>query len=90
MLAATFCMSIEGIYSKRADSFEAQVTLVEQMILYVSNKSIPKDRGPWLVMGYIVVNGVLATFSSIRSESDLNPVSLAISNYVYSEKVSVS
>ncbi|KAJ6447824.1 hypothetical protein C8R45DRAFT_1047297 [Mycena sanguinolenta] len=54
MLAATF----------------SQVTLVEQMILYVSNKSIPKDRGPWLVVGYIVVN-----------------FSLAISNYVYYEKV---
>ncbi|KAF7360909.1 hypothetical protein MSAN_01120800 [Mycena sanguinolenta] len=48
----------------------SQVTLVEQMILYVSDKSTPKDRGPWLVLGYIVVN-----------------VSLAISTYVFAEKV---
>ncbi|KAJ6522258.1 P-loop containing nucleoside triphosphate hydrolase protein [Mycena capillaripes] len=48
----------------------AQVTLVEQMILYVSDKSIPKERGAWLIAGYFVVY-----------------VSLAISNYAYSEKV---
>ncbi|KAF8145129.1 P-loop containing nucleoside triphosphate hydrolase protein [Mycena galopus ATCC 62051] len=48
----------------------AQVTLVEQMILYVSDKSTPKERGAWLIAGYFVVY-----------------VSLAISNYAYSEKV---
>ncbi|KAF8205875.1 hypothetical protein K438DRAFT_1963648 [Mycena galopus ATCC 62051] len=48
----------------------SQVTLVEQMILYVSDKSIPKERGTWLVAAYIVVY-----------------VSLAIANYVYTEKV---
>ncbi|KAF8191030.1 ABC transporter type 1, transmembrane domain-containing protein [Mycena galopus ATCC 62051] len=48
----------------------SQVILVEQMILYVSDKSIPKERGPLLVSAYIVVY-----------------VSLAISNYVYTEKV---
>ncbi|KAJ7800497.1 hypothetical protein B0H14DRAFT_3155971 [Mycena olivaceomarginata] len=47
----------------------AQVTLVEQMLLYVSDKSIPKERGAWLIAGYFVVY-----------------VSLAISNYAYSEK----
>ncbi|KAJ6526464.1 P-loop containing nucleoside triphosphate hydrolase protein [Mycena capillaripes] len=48
----------------------AQVTLVEQLTLYVSNRSIPKERGIWLIVGYFVVY-----------------VSLAISNYVYTEKV---
>ncbi|KAJ7803443.1 P-loop containing nucleoside triphosphate hydrolase protein [Mycena olivaceomarginata] len=48
----------------------AQVTLVEQMLLYISDKSIPKERGAWLIAGYFVVY-----------------VSLAISNYAYSEKV---
>ncbi|KAJ7454284.1 hypothetical protein B0H11DRAFT_2287939 [Mycena galericulata] len=48
----------------------AQVTLVEQMILYVSDKSIPKERGTFLVSAYFVVY-----------------VTLAVSNYVYAEKV---
>ncbi|KAJ7734086.1 P-loop containing nucleoside triphosphate hydrolase protein [Mycena metata] len=48
----------------------AQVTLVEQMILYVSDTSIPKQRGRFLMSGYFVVY-----------------VSLAISNYVYAEKI---
>ncbi|KAJ7653017.1 P-loop containing nucleoside triphosphate hydrolase protein [Mycena rosella] len=48
----------------------SQVTLVEQMILYVSDKSIPTERGTFLISAYFVVY-----------------VSLAISNYVYSEKV---
>ncbi|KAJ6492691.1 hypothetical protein DFH09DRAFT_1290842 [Mycena vulgaris] len=33
----------------------AQVTLVEQMILYVSDKSIPKERGMHLIAAYFVV-----------------------------------
>ncbi|KAJ7203983.1 P-loop containing nucleoside triphosphate hydrolase protein [Mycena rebaudengoi] len=33
----------------------SQVTLVEQMLLYVSDKSIPKERGTLLVFGYFVV-----------------------------------
>ncbi|KAJ6470696.1 ABC transporter type 1, transmembrane domain-containing protein [Mycena vulgaris] len=48
----------------------SQVTLVEQMILYVSDKSLPKERGTFLIAAYFVVY-----------------VSLAISNYVYAEKV---
>ncbi|KAJ6486599.1 P-loop containing nucleoside triphosphate hydrolase protein [Mycena vulgaris] len=48
----------------------SQVTLVEQMILYVSDKSLPKERGTFLIAAYFVVY-----------------VLLAISNYVYSEKV---
>ncbi|KAJ7653006.1 P-loop containing nucleoside triphosphate hydrolase protein [Mycena rosella] len=48
----------------------SQVTLVEQTILYVSDKSIPMERGTVLISAYFVVY-----------------VSLAISNYVYSEKV---
>ncbi|KAJ7854654.1 hypothetical protein B0H13DRAFT_2358376 [Mycena leptocephala] len=48
----------------------AQVSLVEAMLLYVSDESIPKERGIQLVAGYFVVY-----------------VSLAISNYVYSEKL---
>ncbi|KAJ7139196.1 P-loop containing nucleoside triphosphate hydrolase protein [Mycena epipterygia] len=48
----------------------SQVTLVEQMILYVSDKSIPKERGTLLISAYFVVY-----------------VSLAISNYIYTEKV---
>ncbi|KAJ7163527.1 P-loop containing nucleoside triphosphate hydrolase protein [Mycena crocata] len=48
----------------------AQVSLVEQMVLYVSDKSIPKEHGIQLMAAYLVVY-----------------VSLAISNYVYSEKV---
>ncbi|KAJ7036384.1 P-loop containing nucleoside triphosphate hydrolase protein [Mycena alexandri] len=48
----------------------AQVTLVEQMILYVSDTSISKERGRFLVFGYFAVY-----------------VSLAISNYLYAEKV---
>ncbi|KAJ7664769.1 P-loop containing nucleoside triphosphate hydrolase protein [Mycena rosella] len=48
----------------------SQVTLVEQMILYVSDKSIPTERGSFLISGYFVVY-----------------VSLALSDYVYSEKV---
>ncbi|KAF7334709.1 hypothetical protein MVEN_02301600 [Mycena venus] len=48
----------------------SQVTLVEQMILYVEDKSIPKERGTLLIAAYFVVY-----------------VSLAISNYVHSEKV---
>ncbi|KAJ7505071.1 P-loop containing nucleoside triphosphate hydrolase protein [Mycena galericulata] len=48
----------------------AQVTLVEQMILYVADKSIPKERGTSLIAEYFVVY-----------------VSLAISSYVYTEKV---
>ncbi|KAK7018259.1 P-loop containing nucleoside triphosphate hydrolase protein [Favolaschia claudopus] len=48
----------------------AQVTLVEQMIKYVSDKNVPADQGAWLVGGYFVVY-----------------VSLAIANYVFTEKV---
>ncbi|KAJ6524323.1 P-loop containing nucleoside triphosphate hydrolase protein [Mycena capillaripes] len=48
----------------------SQVTLVEAMVSYVSDKSIPKERGPWLVAAFFAVY-----------------VSLAITNYVYSEKV---
>ncbi|KAJ7833676.1 P-loop containing nucleoside triphosphate hydrolase protein [Mycena leptocephala] len=48
----------------------AQVSLVEAMVSYVSDKSIPHERGTLLVAAYFVVY-----------------VSLAISNYVYSEKV---
>ncbi|KAK7017726.1 P-loop containing nucleoside triphosphate hydrolase protein [Favolaschia claudopus] len=48
----------------------AQVTLVEQMIKYVSDKNVPADRGAWLVGGYFVVYA-----------------SLAIANYVFTEKV---
>ncbi|KAF8171015.1 P-loop containing nucleoside triphosphate hydrolase protein [Mycena galopus ATCC 62051] len=48
----------------------AQVTLVEQLILYVTDKSIPEERGTSLVAGYFAVY-----------------VSLAMSNYVHSEKV---
>ncbi|KAJ7751884.1 P-loop containing nucleoside triphosphate hydrolase protein [Mycena maculata] len=48
----------------------SQVTLVEQMILYVSDKSIPTERGTFLIAAYFAVY-----------------VSLAISNYVYAEKV---
>ncbi|KAJ7364754.1 P-loop containing nucleoside triphosphate hydrolase protein [Mycena albidolilacea] len=33
----------------------SQVALVEQMILYVSDKSVPKERGTWLVAAYFVV-----------------------------------
>ncbi|KAF7344066.1 p-loop containing nucleoside triphosphate hydrolase protein [Mycena venus] len=48
----------------------AQVTLVEQTVLYVSDNSIPKERGTSLIAAYFVVY-----------------ISLAISNYVYSEKI---
>ncbi|KAJ6612057.1 P-loop containing nucleoside triphosphate hydrolase protein [Mycena sp. CBHHK59/15] len=48
----------------------SQVILVEQIITYVSDKSIPKECGTLLIAAYFVVY-----------------VSLAISNYVYSEKV---
>ncbi|KAJ6596244.1 P-loop containing nucleoside triphosphate hydrolase protein [Mycena vulgaris] len=48
----------------------SQVTLVEQMILYVSDKSLAKERGTFLIAAYFAVY-----------------VSLAISNYVYAEKV---
>ncbi|KAJ7465565.1 P-loop containing nucleoside triphosphate hydrolase protein [Mycena latifolia] len=48
----------------------SQIILVEQMITYVSDKSIPKEHGTLLITAYFVVY-----------------VSLAISNYVYSEKI---
>ncbi|KAJ7138597.1 P-loop containing nucleoside triphosphate hydrolase protein [Mycena filopes] len=51
----------------------SQVTLVEQMILYVSDTSIPPERGPFLVCAYFLVY-----------------VSLALSNYVFSEQVNAS
>ncbi|KAJ7827389.1 P-loop containing nucleoside triphosphate hydrolase protein [Mycena leptocephala] len=48
----------------------AQVSLVESMVSFVADKSIPRDQGPVLVGTFFVVY-----------------VSLAISNYVYSEKI---
>ncbi|KAF8145077.1 P-loop containing nucleoside triphosphate hydrolase protein [Mycena galopus ATCC 62051] len=50
----------------------AQVTLVEQMILYVSDKSTPKERGAWLIAGYFVVYGtashsVLSEFCQVNA-----------------------
>ncbi|KAJ7448600.1 P-loop containing nucleoside triphosphate hydrolase protein [Mycena galericulata] len=46
----------------------AQVTLVEQMILYVSDKSIPKERGATLVMAYFVVYVSLAMATYVYYE----------------------
>ncbi|KAJ7138602.1 hypothetical protein C8R46DRAFT_1361683 [Mycena filopes] len=51
----------------------SQVTLVEQTILYVSDTSIPTERGPFLVCAYFLVY-----------------VSLALSNYVFSEQVNLN
>ncbi|KAJ7164505.1 P-loop containing nucleoside triphosphate hydrolase protein [Mycena filopes] len=48
----------------------AQVSLVEAMVTFVADKSIPQERGTLIVAGYVAVY-----------------VSLAISNYVYTEKV---
>ncbi|KAJ7164480.1 hypothetical protein C8R46DRAFT_313109 [Mycena filopes] len=48
----------------------AQVSLVEAMVSYVADKSIPAERGYTLIAAYFVVY-----------------VSLAIANYVYTEKV---
>ncbi|KAJ6617219.1 P-loop containing nucleoside triphosphate hydrolase protein [Mycena sp. CBHHK59/15] len=46
----------------------AQVTLVEQMILYVSDKSIPKERGATLVVAYFVVYVSLAIATYVYYE----------------------
>ncbi|KAJ7869699.1 P-loop containing nucleoside triphosphate hydrolase protein [Mycena olivaceomarginata] len=46
----------------------AQVTLVEQMILYVSDKSIPKERGPLLVAAFVVVYVSLTISNYVYSE----------------------
>ncbi|KAJ6535718.1 P-loop containing nucleoside triphosphate hydrolase protein [Mycena capillaripes] len=48
----------------------AQVSLVEAMVSYVSDKSMPKEQGNVIIAAYFVVY-----------------VSLAISSYVYSEKI---
>ncbi|KAJ6528440.1 P-loop containing nucleoside triphosphate hydrolase protein [Mycena capillaripes] len=48
----------------------AQVSLVEATVSYVSDKSIPKERGTTIITAYFGVY-----------------ISLAISNYVYSEKI---
>jgi hypothetical protein len=40
--------------------YEAQVILVEQMILYVSDRSIPTERGPLLVAAFVVVYGIVS------------------------------
>jgi hypothetical protein len=56
------------------------------MILYVSDKSVPKERGAWLVAAYFVVYGIA---HSLKFPPFLTspPVSLTISNYIYVEKV---
>ncbi|KAF7339150.1 hypothetical protein MVEN_01992000 [Mycena venus] len=46
----------------------AQVALVEQMILYVSDKSIPKERGATLVVAYFVVYVSLAIATYVYYE----------------------
>ncbi|KAJ7364775.1 P-loop containing nucleoside triphosphate hydrolase protein, partial [Mycena albidolilacea] len=46
----------------------AQVTLVEQMILYVSDRSIPKERGPLLVAAFVVVYVSLTISNYVYSE----------------------
>ncbi|KAJ6527173.1 hypothetical protein B0H19DRAFT_1084217 [Mycena capillaripes] len=48
----------------------AQISLVEALVSYVSDTSIPKERGAVIVVAYFDIY-----------------VSLAISNYVYSEKI---
>ncbi|KAJ7489763.1 P-loop containing nucleoside triphosphate hydrolase protein [Mycena galericulata] len=46
----------------------AQVTLVEQLILYVSDKSIPKERGTFLVVAYFVVYVSLVISNYVYTE----------------------
>ncbi|KAF7344045.1 hypothetical protein MVEN_01694000 [Mycena venus] len=46
----------------------SQVTLVEQMITYVSDKSIPKERGTLLIAAYFVVNVSLAIANYVYFE----------------------
>ncbi|KAJ7216700.1 P-loop containing nucleoside triphosphate hydrolase protein [Mycena rebaudengoi] len=46
----------------------AQVTLVEQMILYVEDRSMPKERGVWLIAGYFVVYVSLTISNHVYSE----------------------
>lgn len=61
VLAGTFGGSLrvraQDVYTNLYSS-EAQVALVEQMILYVSDKSIPKERGATLVVAYFIVYGI--------------------------------
>ncbi|KAJ7215431.1 P-loop containing nucleoside triphosphate hydrolase protein [Mycena pura] len=45
-----------------------QVTLVEQMIKYVSDKSIPIERGTWLIAAYFVVYVSLTIANYVYSE----------------------
>ncbi|KAJ7924025.1 P-loop containing nucleoside triphosphate hydrolase protein [Mycena leptocephala] len=71
VLAGTFGgllrVRAEDIYANLSSS-EAQVTLVEQMILYVSDKSIPKERGATLVVAYFVVYVSLAIATYVYYE----------------------
>ncbi|KAF7360011.1 hypothetical protein MVEN_00728700 [Mycena venus] len=46
----------------------AQVTLVEQMILYVEDRSMPKERGAWLIAGYFVVYVSLTISNYVYAE----------------------
>ncbi|KAF7338983.1 hypothetical protein MVEN_01974500 [Mycena venus] len=46
----------------------SQVTLVEQMVSYVSDKSIPKERGTWLIAAYFVVYISLTISNYVYSE----------------------
>ncbi|KAJ7359935.1 P-loop containing nucleoside triphosphate hydrolase protein [Mycena albidolilacea] len=46
----------------------AQVTLVEQMLLYVSDKSIPKERGTRLIAAYFGVYVTLTISNYVHSE----------------------
>ncbi|KAJ7669754.1 hypothetical protein B0H17DRAFT_1141992 [Mycena rosella] len=46
----------------------SQVTLVEQLILYVSDKSIPKERGTFPISAYFVVYVSLAISNHVYSE----------------------
>ncbi|KAJ7764164.1 P-loop containing nucleoside triphosphate hydrolase protein [Mycena maculata] len=46
----------------------SQVTLVEQMILYVSDQSIPKERGTVLIWAYFVVYVSLTISNYVYSE----------------------
>ncbi|KAJ7880551.1 ABC transporter type 1, transmembrane domain-containing protein [Mycena olivaceomarginata] len=71
VLAGTFGGSLrvraQDVYTNLYSS-EAQVALVEQMILYVSDKSIPKERGATLVVAYFVVYVSLAIATYVYYE----------------------
>ena len=63
LLAGTFsgflAVFVERVYANLQSS-EAQVVLVEQLISYVSDKSIPTERGSVLVVAHFVVYGICA------------------------------